>query len=251
MGALCGRIGFGASTVLFGVVALIWRDSELWHRLHAAKLPFVTGLAWLVAIALVAGGLGMLVPRTVRRASGVLTVVYGIFTLACIYDIVAAPKVPGSYVQIFEELSVVCGAVALFAGTEADAARSCALERFARIAFGVCTVSFAWAQIVYLQYTASLVPAWLAPNQTFWTNLTTAAFALAAVAILTGRQAALALRLTALMLAIFGILVWLPKIATHPANFSDWSEFALNYLIAFAALIVAGVERFGSRPRAR
>jgi len=43
-----------------------------------------------------------------------------------------------------------------------------------------------------------------------WAILTTIAFALAAVATLINRQARLAIRLMALMLALFGVLVWIP-----------------------------------------
>jgi hypothetical protein len=141
--------------------------------------------------------------------------------------------------QRFEQLAVVCGALAVYAAGERDAARANVLGRAARSGLGVCAVSFAWAQVVYLQYTASLVPAWIPPNQVFWTNLTTLAFALAAVAMLIDRQARLAMRLLAAMTALFGVLVWLPLIAAHPAMLSNWSEISENYLIAAAAWLVS------------
>lgn len=47
----------------------------------------------------------------------------------------------------------------------------------ARIGFGCCTVSYAAAQLVFFAYTASLIPAWI-PGASFWTALTTLAFAL-------------------------------------------------------------------------
>ncbi len=236
-----GRIVFGASAMLFGVVSLIWPGSEMWQRVHAFGLPVPSAVAWVLAIALVAGGAAMPYPRTARFASVVLGVVFGLFTLACISDMVAAPSNPGSYVDFFEELSIVCGAIAVYAATEPQEARSRTLGRAARLALGVCVISFAWAQIVYLHYTASLVPIWIPPNQVFWTNLTTAAFGLAAIAILIDRQARLAMRLMAAMVALFGVVVWLPKIVTHPDTLSNWSEFGMNYLIAAASWLMAGV----------
>ena len=71
--------------------------------------------------------------------------------------------------------------------------------------------------------------------------LTTAAFALAAIAILINRQARLAIRLMALMVALFGVLVWIPVLIAHPEAHLNWSEFALTFLIAGAAWAVAGV----------
>jgi hypothetical protein len=236
-----GRVVFGGSAVLFGVASLIWHDSEMWQRLRPLVLPFASVIAWGLAIVLVAGGVAMLFPRTARLASIGLGIIYGLSTLACVPGMIAAPLNPGSYVDFFEQLSIVCGAIAMYAMTESNAARSAMLGRTARITLGVCAVSFAWAQVVYLQYTASLVPTWILPNQVFWTILTTVAFGLAAVAILINRQARLAMRLMALMMALFGVLVWLPKIAAHPGTFSNWIEISSNYLMTAAALLVAEV----------
>jgi hypothetical protein len=47
------------------------------------------------------------------------------------------------------------------------------------------------------------------------------------------------LRLMALMLALFGLLVWVPILITHPQAHFNWSEFALNFLITGSAGIVA------------
>ncbi len=113
----------------------------------------------LLAIALIVGGLAMLYPRTLRFASVVLGVAYGVFTLACVPGMIAAPSTPLPYVNFFEQLSIVCGALAVYAATETIAAQASTLGRAGRLALGVCTISFAWAQVVYIQYTASLVPA--------------------------------------------------------------------------------------------
>ena len=90
------------------------------------------------------------------------------------------------------------------------------------------------SQIFYLSVTADLVPKWIPPNQNFWAILTTIAFGLAAIAILINRQAGLALRLMTLMLALFGVLVWVPRLIAHPEAHLNWSEFGLNFLITGA-----------------
>jgi hypothetical protein len=73
----------------------------------------------------------------------------------------------------------------------------------------------------------------------FWAILTTIAFGLAAIAILIHRQARLAIRLMTLMLALFGVLVWIPLLIAHPEAHLNWSEFALTFLITGAAWVVA------------
>lgn len=235
------RIVFGASAMLVGVVSLMSHDSEMWQRLRTWGLPFASVVAWSLAIALMVGGAAMSYPRSARFASVTLGVVFGLFTLACVPDMIAAPSYPLPYVDFFEQLSIVCGAIAVYAATETNAIRWAAIGRAARLGLGVCAISFAWAQIVYLQHTLSLVPTWIAPNQLFWTIFTTVAFAVAALAILINNQARLAMRLMALMLALFGVLVWVPRIVTHPGTFSNWTEIGANYLMAAASWLVADV----------
>ena len=66
----------------------------------------------------------------------------------------------------------------------------------------------------------------------------------AAVAILINRQARLATRLMTLMLALFGVLVWVPRLIAHPKAHLNWSEFALTFLITGAAWMVADLKSF-------
>ena len=180
--------------------------------------------------ALIAGGIGMQYPRTARLASVVLCVVYLCFSLACIPDIIAASNIYERYGgSFFLFFSLLCGAIALFAATEANAARATAFGRLARLGLGVCAISFTLGQALLPRETARLVPKWIPPNQMFWAILTTIAFALAAIAILINRQARLAIRLMTLMLALFGVLVWVPRLIAHPEAHFNWSECAPDF----------------------
>jgi hypothetical protein len=220
----------------------MWHDSDMWQRLQPLPAPLGAAAGWCLVLALIAGGIAMMLPRIVRAASIVLGTVFGLYVLACAGTIISAPGQPGGYIDGFEQLAIFCGALAVYVAVEPDEVRARALGRAARVGLGACAVSFAWAQIVYLQYTANLVPVWIPPNQVFWTNLTTAAFALAAVAMLINRQARPAMRLLAVMTALFGVLVWVPMIAAHPATLANWNEISTNCLIAASAWLVAGIQ---------
>jgi len=243
--ALYGRIVFGASAVLFGAIALMWHDADTWQALRRIwSLPFGTFIGNGLMIAQIAGGIGMMFPRTARLAAIVLGLVYALFSLACVPGIIAHPTVYAQYGSFFEQFSLLSGAIAVYASTGGSAARSAALGRVARLGLGLCAVSFALAQIFYLHFTANSVPSWIPPNQMFWAVLTTIAFALAAVAMLINRQARLAIRLMTLMLALFGVLVWVPLVVAHPEAHGNWSEFALTFQITGAAWMVATVRSF-------
>jgi hypothetical protein len=239
--ALYGRIVLGASAVLFGVIALMWHDSDTWQNLqHIWSLPFGALIGGCLMVALIAGGIGTQYPRTARLASVVLGVVCLCFSLACIPDIIAASnsyeRYGGSFFLFF---SLLCGAIALYAATEANAARGVAFGRLARLGLGVCAISFALGQALLPGETASLVPKWIPPSQMFWAILTTVAFAIAAIAILMNRQARLAIRLMTLMLALFGVAVWVPRLIAHPKAHFNWSECVLTFLVTGAAWVVA------------
>jgi len=235
-----GRIVFGASAVLFGVIALMWHDADTWQTLRRIwSLPFGTTIGGCLMTVQIAGGMGIEYPRTRRLASIALGVAYLLFSMASIPGILAAPAVYVHYGSFFEQFSLLCGAIALYAATERNAARAAAFGRVARLGLGICAISFTLSQILYLPATAGLVPKWIPPNQTFWAILTTIAFALAAIAILINLQARLALRLLTLMLALFGVLVWIPRLIAHPEAHLNWSEFALTFLITGAAWVVA------------
>jgi len=241
---LYGRMVFGAAAMFFGVMALMWHDVDTWQNLHHIwSLPFGVILGGCLMAAQIAAGIGIQIPRTVRWASAVLCFVYLCFSLACVPDIIARLNIyerfGGSF---FLFLSMCCGAIALFAASESNAAGAGAFGRVARIGLGVCAISFMLGQALLLRGTARLVPKWLPPSQMFWAILTTAAFGLAAVAVLINRQARLAMRLMTLMLALFGVVVWVPHLAAHPEAHFNWSECALTFLAAGAAWTVADLK---------
>src|ERR1700733_137588 len=254
------RIFFGASAILFGIIALLWHDAETWQTVHQLfKLPFGVVIALGLMALQIAGGIGIMIPRAVRLSAVVLCFVYICFLLACVPAIIKAPAAYGSYPNFFEQLSILCGALALYAATCANAAPRGTLGQlahpgfvrpgfvlpgFVRLGFGVATISFALTQIFYFRFTVAAVPRWIPPNQKFWAILTTVAFGLAALAILINRHARLALRLMALMTALFGALVWVPGLVVHPKSHSHWSEFALTVLITGAAWLVGELKSF-------
>jgi hypothetical protein len=236
-----GRIFFGASAALFGVIALMWHDLDTWQSLHPIwRLPLGSIIGTCLMAAQIASGVAMQHPRTTRLASIILGVIYLLFSLACVPSIIAASNLferyGGSFFQLF---SLLCGAIALYAATETNTAKAVTFGRLARLGLGVSAISFTLSQILYLHSTAELVPKWIPPNQMFWAVLTTIAFGLAALAILINRQARLATRLMAFMLGIFSLLVWIPRLIAHPEAHFNWSEFALTALIAGAAWMVA------------
>lgn len=241
---LCGRIVFGAAAVLFGVIALRWRDVDTWQALqHIWSLPLGTTLGGCLMGAQIAGGVGIQYPPTRRLAALLLCAVYFCFSLACVPEIIAASNIYERYGgSFFLMFSLLCGAIAVYAATEANAARALPFGRVARLGLGVCAGSFMLGQSLLLRETAHLVPTWIPPNQRFWAILTTVAFGVAAVALLIHHRARLAISLMTIMLALFGLLVWVPHLISHPKAHFNWSECALTMLVTGASWMVADLK---------
>ena len=239
--ALYSRLFFGAAAVFFGAIALLWHDAGTWQNLlHIRNLPFGTIVGGVLMAAQIAGGIAIQFPRTWRLAAVVLCVVYLCFALAGVPDVIAAGNVYDKYGgSFFVYFSFFCGALALYAATEQNPTRIALFGRLARLGLGVCATSFALGQALLLRDTAGLVPKWVPPNQMFWAVLTTVAFALAALAILFNRYTKLAMLLMALMLALFGLMVWIPQVIARPRAHFNWSESALTFLAAGAAWMAA------------
>lgn len=235
-----GRLLFGASAVLFGSIALSWHDAGTWQSVARLwRLPAGTEVGQSLMALQIAGGIGLLYRRTARPASVALGVVYGVFALTCLVGVVAAPRAFDAYDSLFEQVALLCGAIA--ANAAAHEPRSPTLVRCAAFGMGLSAVSFAIAQIVYFTFTAGLVPKWIPPNGVFWATVTTIAFFMAAFGLITGYRSRLASLSMALMVASFGVLVWIPILISRPQSHASWSESALTLLIAGAAWTLGGV----------
>ena len=230
-----GRYLYGWATIGSGICALVW------HRFDAlANVPHREILSCIVATIEIFGAVAVLWPRTARAGAVALGTIYFAFALLGVPLIIRHPLVYNGYGNFFEQFSFVSGALILYACSGLIApARTGRLAQIGYYSFGICVVSFALEQLFYLSETASLVPKWIPPGQMFWAIATTAAFALAAVALLTGLMARLASQLTTAMILGFGLLVWLPAVFGNPHSFVNWSEGTETLAIAASAWIVA------------
>src|SRR5262249_27492332 len=179
-----------------------------------------------------------------RAGAFALGALYLVFALLWVPHIVAQPRVYDRWGNFFEQFSLVSGALIIYAtAARSDSApspsRSPNLSRLGYLFFAVCVVSFTLEQLIYLSGTASFVPKWIPLGQMFWAVTTTIFFALATIALFSGRFALLASRLLTATLIGFGLLVWLPAPFLDPHKQISWAGNAQNLAITGAAWIVA------------
>ncbi|MDQ2680382.1 MAG: hypothetical protein M3Y21_05085 [Candidatus Eremiobacteraeota bacterium] len=225
---------------MYGVIAFVWHDFSIWHHAKPGSLPLREIIVYAAAVVNIVGGVLMQWRRTLSLGSAIVAAIMLLFTVLTIPGIIAAANVYTSWGNFFERLSLFCGAAIVFAetGPRIEMWRARAAQT-AYFLFGLCAVSFAIEQALYLKATADFVPAWIPPNQMFWAIATTIGFALAAVAIFSGRYALLATQLLTAMLVGFGVLVWVPRLFSTPPMQFTWAETTETFGIAAAAWIVA------------
>jgi hypothetical protein len=229
-----GRNVFGLAALGFGLIAVRWHEYGEWHQ--PPYLLYSTGAG------LICGGVAIQFRRAAKVGAVVVGVVYLIFALLCVPRIVAAPLVYNNWGNFFEQVSLVTGAVMVYARWSAAWSEE-KVKRVGCILVGVCTASFGLEQAFYLGATASLVPKWIPPSPMFWAVATTIFFALAAVALLANRMVVLAARLLTIMLLSFGLIVWVPLLLAAPSNHTNWSETVETFAIAGTAWVVADLLR--------
>lgn len=222
-----GRHLFGAAALALGVASFALHV----QLVSAWTLPGRAVFLDLTAIAQIAGGVAIQFPRSARLGATILLVVYALFACTFVPEIFAQPRVYASWGDVFYSLGLVVGAVIVAGGARAANA--------AVVLFGLCNISYAIEQVEFFARTASLVPKWIPLGGSFWSIVTTIAFALAGVALLVRYQALLATQLLTAMLLLFGVTIWIPMLIAQPGKLGNWSEGLETFAIAGAAWIVA------------
>ena len=249
--SLSPRLGlwaFGSAAIILGVVGIAWGDfATNWQRVQPS-VPFREPLAYFAAACELLSGFAIFWRRTAQAGAFFLTILYSIFALLWLVQIIASPLVYDNWGNFFEELSLVlAGAVASTMLAPPDSFRPRDTALASRL-YGICVVSFSLAHFVYFSAAATWVPKWIPPGQKFWIAATGAFFLMAAAAIFTGIAAKLATRLLTIMILCFEILVWVPKLQAAPHDHFNWAGNAICIALAAAAWVVSDSFRRSEAP---
>jgi uncharacterized membrane protein len=224
---------YGLGATATGLVGLAWGDFALQWEPVAASFPGRTALAYIFSALLVVAGAA----TNWRRSSAALgaAALVGLYAVVVVLmhgaQIAHHPGVFATWSGAAEQVALLAGGLASYAylaGAHGGA-------RNAVIAMGICLLTFGLAHFLYLDFTASMVPAWLPGGQKFWAVLTGAAHLAAGAALLTGIQARLAAILLTIMFATFSVLVHLPLLMADPHSHLNWVMNAINLGLTGAA----------------
>ena len=213
---LLARVGYSVGLAGLGILGLIYGDYAVNWQPVPAGLPGREVLAYVAAVLSIGVAVGFWIPRAAATSALVLTIYLAIgWVLPQIIKMTPHPEVLAMWLGVCEPLAAATGAWILWRLFAADATSERSL-RIARIVFGVACLVFGAAHLMYADFTAGMIPAWL-PVRLPLAYLTGVAHIAAGLALISGIQARLAAMLEALMMCGFVLLVHVPSLIDPPA----------------------------------
>jgi len=228
---------YALGAILLGAVGIYFHDFAMQWQPVPAGIPWRVPLAYASGLLLIVGGGAILSRKGERGGALLLAAFYALWVVALhLPNAIAAYQHIGAWNGPAESGLMTMGGVALFASS-AGALRG-TLLKVARILAGVCAIVFGCAHFNYIDFTATMVPAWIPPNQTFWAWATGAGHLAAGLALVSGFQARLAATLLAAMMASFVLLLHIPRVVAAPGLHVEWIMLAVSSSLAGATWLV-------------
>jgi len=246
-----GHALFGIAVAGLALLVLVFGNFAPLVEPFPAWVPWPEAWSYGSGAILLAAGAGLFLARTGLGSAIIIGVYESAWALTRARPVFLKPLIVGSWYGFGEALGALVGVWILYALLRrqhgAPAVTVMTGDRALRVAralFGAACVAYGAAHFAYATYTAAMVPAWL-PGRTGLAYLTGAFHAAAGLGLLLGILPRLAATLEAIMMSLFGVLVWLPSFFAQPRPEwaspaqVQWSETFLTCLLAAAAWIVA------------
>ena len=245
-----GRGLFAIAAASLAILTLTYGDFAPLGQSLPAWVPWRETWLYGSALLVLVASAGLCFSRTALPSALTIGVYRAVLAVINVPPILAKPLSVVSWYGFCEALTSLLGAWILYAmlrwqsrgsGMPIASARA---VRAAQVLFGLTCVFYGWSHFVYAEYTAGMVPAWL-PGRLGFAYFTGLGHLAAGIGIIVWVLPRLAATLEAIMMSLFGLLVWVPSFlaqprpawATPPQN--QWSELVVSLVLAASACVVA------------
>jgi|KBSMisStaDraftv2_1062788.scaffolds.fasta_scaffold31158_5 uncharacterized membrane protein YphA (DoxX/SURF4 family) len=227
-----GHLLFGFAFAAEGALGLSARDFLLNQQPVAQGVPWREQLACISAAIMLLAGIGMLVPRSARLATLVLSGFTALWVLILhLPRAFAQPDNVGFWLGAGEVTTLATGGWLIYCALTAREDKTVSV---ARVLFGVALVPIGLSHIVYLKVAAEFIPPWF-PFRVPLTFLTGVAHIAAGAAIAFGVLSRLAATLEAVMESGFTLVVWVSAVVAVPTDRQHWVDLFISTALTGAA----------------
>lgn len=238
---------FGLGALALGIIGLIFGGFALQWQPVPDGVPYRTILAYVSAGVLAAAGASLILRKAAGVGAWALTISYLVWVVILHGPrVVAHPLDVSIWLGFAESLALFCGGIVAVTQTASLGAQTARAQEAARLGFGAALLVFGLSHFVYAKFTASMVPAWIPPDQRFWAYATGAFHILAGLSFLSGVQSKIAAWCLTAMFGGFVLLLHAPRVFRAPTDRMEWTMLAIALSLTGAAWTLAdtgGVKR--------
>lgn len=223
-------VGLGILGLKFGDFALQWQPVPTW-------VPARMAIAEIVAMIFVVAGVMILAKRKIALASALLAAMTGANVLLLhLPRVIMHPLDVSIWLGLAEAQALFAGAALLGVVDQPQSFRS----RFAVFCFAIALPIFGLSHLVYAQFTAAMVPKWIA-FPLFWAIFTGLAHAAGGFAILSSIFARAGAMGVAIMYSSWVLVLHAPRVWANPADRVEWTMIVIALCLSGTAWLVANV----------
>jgi uncharacterized membrane protein YphA (DoxX/SURF4 family) len=227
---------YALGAILLGAVGIWFHDFAMQWQPVPAGFPLRTQFAIVSGLLLILGGGEMLSGKWARAGALLLACIYGLWVLILHGPIVfAKPTDLGTWNGVAEIVLMTAGAVALYAGSQGKRG---SLTDAVCVAAGLCALLFGATHFKYAQFTASMVPPWIPGGKLFWAYATGLVHLVAGLLLVSGIRSQLGATVLAAMMALFALLVHIPRVYASPGEQLEWIMLGVALSLSGAAWLV-------------
>jgi uncharacterized membrane protein len=248
---------FALASASLAILSLSYGDFGVMGQTLPGWIPWREVWVYGSALILLGASVGLCFSRAAVPSVLTIGAYQSVWALIGVPQVLAQPLSVGAWYGFCEALTSLVGAWILYImlrwpsrGSGMPAAGERAV-RAAQVLFGLTCVFYGSSHFAYADYTAGMVPTWL-PGRLGFAYITGIAHLAAGIGIMVGILPRLAATLEAIMMSLFGLVVWVPSFFAEPRPAwatppqSQWSELVVNLVLAASACMVA--ISFSNRP---
>jgi uncharacterized membrane protein len=241
------RCLFAAAAAALAVLCLAYGGFGPAAQALPGWIPLQKICVSLSALVLLAAGAGLCIPKMASVSARAIGAYYAVWAALGLPAIASHPLSIGAWYGFCEATTSLVGAWVLWAALKCEPGAPTPFDcgvRIARAVFGLTCAFYGVSHFVYADYTAGMVPAWL-PYRLALAYLTGIAHVAAGAGVTFGILPRIAATLEALMMSLFGLLVWVPSFWAHPRPQwatppeNQWSELVVTFVLAASVWVVA------------